>query len=354
MAAELAMLEGGGQTETGACGAPQVRAHLRVAQASGTAELGPRAEASGTTGGPLRQRNGDPKRWSVRHRDGLEGGSERSRKRSRTVSVTGDRNAELCTGCGKGGHLYCCDGCPRVWHAGCLHGKGGVPQKSEGRWYGPCCSQERAGVGVLPTSGQRRSTIGKERGAGTVGQGGQEGGSEIGDVPAGVLGLHMRYVYTGKRSERSPYIAERAKSMHNLTRNEMLQRAYKDRRGVCVPYQERDLRYDAAHGYLRQEGGDQASKGGVLHRGPVGTRKRGRDGAEGEGRKRGRGQAAALPRDQGKAGRPTQTRKRSRESPVRMARRTRQREHPVTPTQAPRPAPDISKKMRPKNGDKEG
>ena len=68
------------------------------------------------------------------------------------------------------------------------------------------------------TSGQRRSTIGKERGAGTVGQGGQEGGSEIGDVPAGVLGLHMRYVYTGKRSERSPYIAERAKSMHNLTR----------------------------------------------------------------------------------------------------------------------------------------
>ena len=171
---------------------------------------------------------------------------------------------------------------------------------------------------------------------------------------AGVLGLHMRYVYTGKRSERSPYIAERAQSMHNLTRNEMLQRSYKDRRGVCVPYQERDLRYDVAHGYLRQEGGDQASKGGVLHRGPVGTRKRGRDGAEGEGRKRGRRQAVALPRDQGKAGRPTQTRKRSRESPARMTRRTQQREHPVTPTQAPRPAPDISKKMRPKNGDKEG
>ena len=150
VATELTMLEGGGQTETGACGAPQVRAHLRVAQASGTAELEPRAEASGTTSGPLRQRNGDPKRWPVRHRDGLEGGSERSRKRSRTVSVTGDRNAELCTGCGKGGHLYCCDGCPRVWHAGCLHGKGGVPPKSEGRWYGPCCSQGRAGGGCAP------------------------------------------------------------------------------------------------------------------------------------------------------------------------------------------------------------
>jgi hypothetical protein len=65
VATELTMLEGGGQTETGACGAPQVRAHLRVAQASGTAELGSRAEASGTTGGPLRQRNGDPKRWPV-------------------------------------------------------------------------------------------------------------------------------------------------------------------------------------------------------------------------------------------------------------------------------------------------
>ena len=185
------------------------------------------------------------------------------------MSVTGDRNAELCTGCGKGGHLYCCDGCPRVWHAGCLHGKGGVPPKSEGQWYGPCCSQERAGVGVLPTSSQRRGTRGKERGVGTVGQGGQEGGSEIGDVFAGVLGLHVRYVYTGKRSERSLYIAERAQSMHNLTRNEMLQRSYKDRRGVCVPYQERDLRYDVAHGCLRQEGGDQASKGVYCIRGPL-------------------------------------------------------------------------------------
>ena len=98
------------------------------------------------------------------------------------------------------------------------------------------------------------------------------------------------------------------------------------------------------------------SKGGVLHRGPVGTRKRGRDWAEVGGRKirRGQRQAVALPQDQDKAGRPTQTQKRSRESPARMARRTWQREHTVTPTQAPRPAPDISRKMRPKDGDKEG
>ena len=179
----------------------------------------------------------------MRHHDKLEGGSERSRKRSRTVPAAADRNAELCTGCGKGGHLYCCDGCPRVWHAGCLHGKGGVPPKSEGEWYGPCCSRERAGVGVLPTSGQRRGTTGKE---GEVRErwvrGGQEGGGEIGDVLSGVLGLHMRYVYTGKRSERSPYIAEREQSMRSRTRNEMLQGSYKDRRGICVPYQGRDPR----------------------------------------------------------------------------------------------------------------
>ena len=47
------------------------------------------------------------------------------------------------------------------------------------------------------------------------------------------------------------------------------------------------------------------SKGGVLRRGPMGTRKRGRDGAEAGGRQRGRRQAAVLSRDQGK----TRTRK---------------------------------------------
>ena len=84
---------------------------------------------------------------------------------------------------------------------------------------------ERDRVGVPPTSGQKRGTVGKGRGAGTVGRGSQEGGSEIGDVPAGALGLHTRYVYTGRRSERPPYIAERAQSMGSLTRDEMLQRS---------------------------------------------------------------------------------------------------------------------------------
>ena len=40
----------------------------------------------------------------------------------------------------------------------------------------------------------------------------------------GTPGQQVRYVYTGRRSERSPYIAERAQSMHGLrlTRGQML------------------------------------------------------------------------------------------------------------------------------------
>ena len=53
-------------------------------------------------------------------------------------------------------------------------------------------------------------------------------------------------------------------------------------------------------------------------------------------------------------GGPLRRGKRSRESPARMTRRTQQREHPVTLTQALRPATDTSKRMRPKNRDKEG
>ena len=104
--------------------------------------------------------------------------------------------------------------------------------------------------------------------------------------------------------------------------------------------------------YGRWEG--QVGKEGVLHRGPVGTRKRGRDGAEVGGQKKGKKQAAVLPRDQGGAGRPTQAWEGSRESPVRMENRARQRERPATPTQAPRSAPGISMKAGPKKGDKEG
>ena len=51
---------------------------------------------------------------------------------------------------------------------------------------------------------------------------------------------------------------------------------YKDRRGICLPYQEKDLRYDTTQGYLQKEGAGQGMKEGVLHRGPVGASKRGR------------------------------------------------------------------------------
>ena len=72
----------------------------------------------------------------------------------------------------------------------------------------------------------------------------------------------------------------------------------------------------------------------MLHRGPVGASKRGRGGVGVGGRKKGRRQAAVLPQDQGKAGQPTQARKRSRESPARMEKRARQWERPVTLTHA--------------------
>ena len=92
----------------------------------------------------------------------------------------------------------------------------------------------------------------------------------------------------------------------------------------------------------------------LLHRGLVGASKRGQAGAGGGGQKKSRRQAAVQPGEQGEAARPTQAQKRSRESPARMEKRARQWERPAVPIQAPRPAPDISKKMRPKNGDKEG
>ena len=134
----------------------------------------------------------------------------------------------------------------------------------------------------------------------------------------------------------------------------MLRMYYKDRRGVCVPYQEKDLRHNITQGYLQKEGAGQVRKEGVLHRGPLGASKRGRAGAGGGGQKKSRRQAAVQSGEQGEAARPTQAQKRSRESPARMEKRARQRERPVAPIQAPRPAPGISKKMRPKNGDKGG
>ena len=128
----------------------------------------------------------------------------------------------------------------------------------------------------------------------------------------------------------------------------------KDRRGVLVPDQEEDLRCNITQGYLRKEGAGRVMKGGVLHRGPVGASNRGRAGVGVGGRKKGRRQAAVLPREQGGAGRPTQAQRGSRESPARTEKRAQQRERPATPTQAPRPAPGISLKIRPKNRAKEG
>ena len=67
----------------------------------------------------------------------------------------------------------------------------------------------------------------------------------------------------------------------------MLRMYCKDRRGVCVHYQEKDLRHGINQGYLRREGpagAGQVIKEGVLHRGPaVGAIVRGGGPEVGEG-----------------------------------------------------------------------
>ena len=93
--------------------------------------------------------------------------------------------------------------------------------------------------------------------------------------------------------------------------------------GVHVPYQERDMRYNITQGYLRKEGGGLVAQRGALHRKPVGTGKRGWDGAGVGGPMKGRRQAAAIPREQSRAEWPTQARKRGRESPARAEKRAR-------------------------------
>ena len=49
----------------------------------------------------------------------------------------------------------------------------------------------------------------------------------------------LRYEYTGKRSERSAYIAERAKLAHGLTQAEVLQLQYPGREGLMLAYNEK-------------------------------------------------------------------------------------------------------------------
>ena len=77
----------------------------------------------------------------------------------------------------------------------------------------------------------------------------------------GESGAEARYRYTNKKSERSPYIAERAKLAHNLTEREILQLQYQNRAGVTVPYQKSDLRYDTQQGYLQITSGGRAEGG---------------------------------------------------------------------------------------------
>ena len=128
-----------------------------------------------------------------------------------------------------------------------------------------------------------------------------------------------------------------------------MQRYYKGGSGTCVPDQVNDLRHGVTQGYLQGVGGDQVVKGGVLHRGSVGSSKRARGKRLEGSRNGGRSQAVLLlPQGQGRVERPTHVRIRGGESPARMEKQGRARGSPVRLTKALRPAPGISKKTRPK------
>ena len=156
---------------------------------------------------------------------------------------------------GRGATFTAVMAAPECGMKGAYRAEMGCPPRSEGPWYGPCCPEGRAGSSVPLANSRRKGPTGKEGGERLAGWGSQEGGSKLRVAQAGTSGLQEIYMYTGKRSARSVYIAERAQSMHGLTRGEMLQMYYKDRNGVRAPYQERDMRYDIAQGYLQKEGG---------------------------------------------------------------------------------------------------
>ena len=99
----------------------------------------------------------------------------------------------------------------------------------------------------------------------------------------GEPGAEARYRYTNKKSERSPYIAERAKLAHNLTEREILQLQYQNREGATVPYQKSDLRYDTQQGYLQITGGSQPEGVRAQQERRTGTQPRGE--AHGHGSK---------------------------------------------------------------------
>jgi hypothetical protein len=225
-------------------GSPQMSTHLRVAQTSGTEASGPGTGAGeGTQAGRSQLAKGrGPKKWPVQHSKGQKGGS-RQQRRSRTTPVGDDGNADLCAECGMGGGggvLYCSDVCPRVWHGACLESKGVPAPSVSGEWRGPCCSAQSSSVSA---EGPRtsRERLGRKSADGTTPEHTQH------QVQEGESGTEARYRYTNKKSERSPYIAERAKLAHNLTEREILQLQYQNRaRGHCsVPEERPAVRHPA-------------------------------------------------------------------------------------------------------------
>ena len=236
-------------------GRPEGGICVRVAQSSGAAaaqEVPPREGEEvhlGDEGGASPKHGRDPKRWPTAHTSSQRQEGSRKKRRSRTAPAA-DGNAELCTGCrGEGGGLYCCDMCPRVWHTACIQKRGGVVQVPKGRWHGPCCAEQRRA--------RQHWQCQRSGGGGRVEPEPKEADKEAG-AQAPDQGV-LRYEYTGKRSERSAYIAERAKLAHGLTQAEVLQLQYPGREGLMLRYKEEDLRYDMDHGYLRKRGA--ASKG---------------------------------------------------------------------------------------------
>ena len=121
-----------------------------------------------------------------------------------------------------------------------------------------------------------------------------------------------------------------------------------------MPYQERGIWYDITQGYLQEEGGGQVVRRGVLHRGPVGASKRGWDVAWVGGSEE-RQEAGSSTTSGSEPGRVAHSDVEKGQGGHGKDRETNMTAGAPGPsTQAPRQVPGISKKMRPKNGDKEG
>ena len=245
--------------------------------------------------------------------------------------------------------MYCCDGCPRVWHGVCLEPESkGVPAPPvSGEWRGPCCSAQSSSRGTEgPRTSRERS--GRKSADGTTPEHTQH------QAQGGESGAEARYRYTNKKSERSPYIAERAKLAHNLTEREILQLQYQNREGATVPYQKSDLRYDTQQGYLQITGGSQLEGGRAPTERRTGTQPRGEAKGRSKNRAAGRLTAESARTSGSSPGSSSRERQGDSTTQPQQRPRTRRQAHQATHTEAQRPAPDISKKMRPKNGDKEG